>query len=163
MLKYCNALGRVLRARVAGNAHRVDDVRGSLVDRGVNWVQQFTWEQTARKTLAVYEQITGVHLGADRHYCSSQADCLTPWDAVMASSRRRSAGVLPASARCGRRWLYSCSHCRSICDRWRGLRKVSRRLNPPRGSGGCARLSRCFQGTGGGWAGGRSRGRGGAG
>ncbi len=34
-----------------------DDVRNSLINRGLERVKQFTWERTARETLAVYEMV----------------------------------------------------------------------------------------------------------
>lgn len=33
------------------------DLCRSLVDRGLKWAQQFTWEHTAQRTLEVYERV----------------------------------------------------------------------------------------------------------
>jgi glycosyltransferase involved in cell wall biosynthesis len=36
-----------------------DNRRDKMVKKGLEWVKQFTWEKTARETLAVYEEVCG--------------------------------------------------------------------------------------------------------
>ena len=59
--------------------------------------------------------------------CESQADRRTPAADEILSSASRSAGVFPPRARCSRRWLYSCSHARSLRTSSGRVVKVTRR------------------------------------
>jgi hypothetical protein len=59
--------------------------------------------------------------------CESQADRRTPEVGEIRSSASRSAGVFPLRARWRRRWLYSCSHARSLRTSSGRVLKVTRR------------------------------------
>ena len=54
-----------------------DILRRNYIEKGKKWVEHFTWDRTARKTLEVYEEIRKKRSGIERYMSGkNQFTCL---------------------------------------------------------------------------------------